>query len=64
VKFEVYPDKADEWRWRLKADNGEIVAVGEGYTREADAERGITDMLAGLSALLSGEGIDIETVEA
>ena len=31
-KFEVYMDRAGQYRWRLKARNGEIVAVSEGYT--------------------------------
>lgn len=30
-KFEVYKDKAGEFRFRLKATNGQIVATGEGY---------------------------------
>ena len=30
-KFEVYQDKAGEYRFRLKASNGQIVAAGEGY---------------------------------
>ena len=30
-KFEVYEDKAGKFRFRLKAGNGEIVAVGEAY---------------------------------
>lgn len=30
-KFEVYADKAGEFRFRLKAVNGQIVAVSEGY---------------------------------
>ncbi len=30
-KFEVYADKAGEFRFRLKAKNGLIVAVSEGY---------------------------------
>lgn len=30
-KFEVYTDKAGEYRFRLKAVNGEIIAVSEGY---------------------------------
>ena len=30
-KFEVYADKAGEFRFRLKARNGEIIAVSEGY---------------------------------
>lgn len=30
-KFEVYLDKAGNYRFRLKARNGQIVAVGESY---------------------------------
>ena len=30
-KFEVYADKAGKPRFRLKAKNGQIIAVGEGY---------------------------------
>ena len=30
--FEIHEDKKGEYRWRLKSGNGEIVAVGEGYT--------------------------------
>jgi uncharacterized protein YegP (UPF0339 family) len=38
--IEVYADTAGEWRWRLRAANGELVAnSGEGYTRQEDAVR-------------------------
>lgn len=30
-KFEVYTDKAGEFRFRLKATNGQVIAVSEGY---------------------------------
>lgn len=30
-KFEVYADKRGEFRFRLKATNGQIIAVSEGY---------------------------------
>ena len=30
-KFELYVDKAGEFRYRLKATNGQIIAVGESY---------------------------------
>jgi uncharacterized protein YegP (UPF0339 family) len=40
-KFEVYKDKAGEFRFRLKAGNGEIIAVGEGYKTKASALSGI-----------------------
>ncbi|GCF13625.1 hypothetical protein Harman_15600 [Haloarcula mannanilytica] len=36
--FEVYEDNAEEWRWRLRADNGELVAdSGEGYANRSKA---------------------------
>ncbi|RAG84348.1 DUF1508 domain-containing protein [Streptacidiphilus pinicola] len=38
--LEVYGDKAHQWRFRLKAGNGEIVAVGESHPTKASAERG------------------------
>ncbi len=40
-KFEVYEDKAGEYRFRLKAPNGEIIAVSEGYTRKENALKGV-----------------------
>ena len=40
-KFEVYVDKAGEFRFRLKATNGQVIAVSEGYTSKAGALNGI-----------------------
>ncbi len=40
-KFEVYTDKAGEFRFRLKATNGQIIAVSEGYTAKASCMNGI-----------------------
>ncbi|MDF3821558.1 YegP family protein [Leptospira sp. 96542] len=40
-KFEIYKDKAGEFRFRLKAGNGEIIAVSEGYTSKKSCENGI-----------------------
>lgn len=40
-KFEVYKDKAGEFRFRLKATNGQIIAVGEGYKAMAGCMNGI-----------------------
>jgi len=40
-KFEVYTDKAGEFRFRLKARNGEIIAVSEGYKTKASCMNGI-----------------------
>ena len=40
-KFEMYEDKAGEFRFRLKARNGEIIAVSEGYKTKASCINGI-----------------------
>jgi uncharacterized protein len=40
--FEIYKDKSDQFRWRLKASNGKIIADGaEGYVAKADCQHGI-----------------------
>ena len=40
-KFEIYTDKAGEFRFRLKATNGQIIAVSEGYRAMAGCKNGI-----------------------
>ena len=40
-KFEMYLDKAGEYRFRLKARNGEIIGVSEGYKAKASCVGGI-----------------------
>ena len=45
-KFEVYVDKAGEFRFRLKARNGEIIAISEGYKAKASALNGIAFSVA------------------
>ena len=40
-KFEVYKDKAGEFRFRLKARNGEIICTGESYKAKASCLNGI-----------------------
>ena len=43
-KFEMYVDKAGEFRFRLKASNGQVIAVSEGYTAKASCENGIASV--------------------
>ena len=40
-KFEMYQDKAGAYRFRLKARNGEIIAVSDAYTARAGCLNGI-----------------------
>ena len=39
--FEIYNDKAGEFRFRLKATNGQIIAVGEGYKQLSGCLNGV-----------------------
>lgn len=39
--FELFKDKSDEFRFRLKAGNGEVILASEGYKQRASAENGI-----------------------
>ena len=55
-KFEMYVDKAGEFRFRLKATNGQVIAVSEGYTSKAGCENGIESV--------KKNAADAEVVEA
>lgn len=43
-KFEIYIDAQGEYRWRLKAANGEVVAQSEGYTTRESAHESAEKM--------------------
>ena len=40
-KFELYKDAGGKFRFRLKAGNGQVIAVGEAYESKAAAMSGI-----------------------
>lgn len=40
-KFEIYTDNAGEYRFRLKAKNGQIIAASEGYKKKSSCLNGI-----------------------
>ena len=40
-KFEIYTDKKGEFRYRLKAKNGQIIAVGESYKAKKSVLNGV-----------------------
>lgn len=44
AKFEIYKDKAGEFRFRLKAGNGEIILSGEGYKDKAGVDNGVASV--------------------
>jgi uncharacterized protein YegP (UPF0339 family) len=42
AKFEIYRDKASEYRWRLIANNHQIIATSsEGYINKSDCDHSI-----------------------
>jgi uncharacterized protein len=42
LTYKVYRDNKNEWRWRLKAENGDTIAdSGEGYINKSDCLHGI-----------------------
>ncbi|GAA4982143.1 DUF1508 domain-containing protein [Pseudonocardia tropica] len=57
-KFEVYQDRAGKYRFRLKASNGQVVAVGEAYESKAAAKKGCE------SVLKAADGAPVEEVDA
>ncbi|MBX3311450.1 MAG: DUF1508 domain-containing protein [Microbacteriaceae bacterium] len=53
-KWELYTDKGGEYRFRLKASNGQVIALAsEGYTTKAAA-------LNGIESIRKNAGSDIE----
>ena len=43
-KFEVYKDKAGEFRFRLKAGNGQNILASEGYSSKSGCMNGIASV--------------------
>ena len=54
-KFEVYEDKGGEFRFRLKATNGQVIATSEGYKAKASCLNGIESV--------KKNAVDAEVVE-
>jgi uncharacterized protein YegP (UPF0339 family) len=44
-KFEIYKDKAGEFRFRLQASNGQNILASEGYKQKASATNGIESVM-------------------
>lgn len=51
MTFETYKDRKGEWRWRLLATNGNVIACsGEGYTKKFNCTRVIQRIINGIKA--------------
>jgi len=49
-KFELYRDKSGEYRFRLKARNGRVIGISEGYTARAGAADGVKSVIKNAAA--------------
>ncbi len=64
MRFELYRDGGGQWRWRLRAQNGNVIAdSAEGYVHRTDCERGIAIVkdsasapIVDMSAKIAGGG--------
>lgn len=63
LTFIVYQDRAEQWRWRLVHENGNIIAdSGQGYTSKRNAINGI-ETLKGHAPDASVEEHSIEELD-
>lgn len=53
-KFEITKDKSGQYRFRLKASNGEIIATSESYKTKAAAKNGVKSLQKELARRDSG----------
>ncbi len=44
--FELWVDKGGQYRFNLKASNGQVIATSEGYSSKASALKGIESVKA------------------
>lgn len=44
-KFEIYQDKGGEFRFRLKAGNGQAILASEGYKTKASCKNGVSSVM-------------------
>jgi uncharacterized protein YegP (UPF0339 family) len=58
MKFQLYKDAAGEWRWRLRAKNGQVIATsGEGYKNAYDC----MDMIRTIQ--IGAQGAEVERID-
>lgn len=65
MKVEIYEDAAGEWRWRLKAANGHIVANGgEGFVTKHTCRESVETIGENLMEIWeAGDDVEIEELE-
>ena len=54
-RLEVYRDRSKQYRWRLRARNGRIVATGESHPRKRDAKRAFATVVSLILSAITDE---------
>ena len=61
TRFEVYRDKSGDWRWRLRAANGRIVAdSAEGYASRRNLYRALNDIAGHVSEAAEAGSVEVK----
>ena len=58
--FEIYEDKGGEYRFRLKAGNGETVLASEGYKSKSSAQNGVESVMKNATDEARFEGYETD----
>ena len=61
TKFEIYQDSKEEFRFRLKASNGQIVLVSEGNKTKVACENGIVSVRVNSRILITLNLLNLST---
>ena len=48
MRVEIFEDVQGQHRYRIRGDNGEIMATSEGYSSKSNAQRGLEDLRASM----------------
>jgi uncharacterized protein YegP (UPF0339 family) len=62
--FEIYKDKAGEFRFRLKAADGQVIVTVRGYKTKASAIEGIGAKIEDLGEVSSVAGVSMASTPA
>ena len=61
ARFEVYRDTSGDWRWRLRAANGCVVAdCAEGYASRRNVYRALNDIAYHVAAAAEAGSVEVK----
>jgi len=61
-KFEIYKDATEKYRFRLRAQNGQIIATGEAYEQHAGVMKGVKSVQKNCNAQIEDQTTESEKI--